>query len=73
MDEFTFTFFIRRDELGELEVLEEEDAFIEHGLSLFEEEKCNDYLEIRVPVANWREAREKLNQYLPLVLRKMEG
>ena len=73
MAEYTFTFFIRRGELGELEALEEEDAFIEHGLSLFEEEKYSDYVEIRVQATNWREAKEKLKQYLPLVLRKMEA
>ena len=42
MAEYTFIFFIRRGELGELEVLEEEDALIEHGLSLFEEENYSD-------------------------------
>jgi len=71
--EFTFTFFIRRNEFGELEVLEEEDAFIEHGISFFEEEKYSDYVEIRVPASNWREAKEKLKQYLPLIVKKIEG
>jgi len=73
MAEYSFIFFIRKDVLGELEILEEEDVMLEHGLSFFDEGKYNDYVEIRISANDWREAKDKLKQYLPLILKKLNG
>ena len=72
MPDYTFIFFIRKDVLGELEILEEEDAMLEHGLSFFDEGKYDDYIEVRISAKDWREAKDKLKQYLPLIIKKLE-
>jgi len=68
---YTFKFFICRSDEGGLEVVEEDEALIQHGVSFFEEEKYDDYVEVVVPASNWREAKDKLKRYLPLIARKL--
>jgi len=73
MAEYSFIFFIRINEFVEPEVLEEDEALVQHGLSFFDEGKYDDYIEIRISAKDWREAKDKLKQYLPFILKKVEG